>query len=63
MMHDPENIASKQTLNSNDAHLIGCLATKGDVFVLKAIHVSAIIWRALRPLAKHLENTSSSISR
>jgi hypothetical protein len=53
--------------NSNDTHLIGCMVTKGDVyidhFVIRAIHVLAIVWRALRLLAKHLENTFSSISR
>jgi hypothetical protein len=53
--------------NNNDTHLIGCMVTKGDVyighFVLRAIHVSAFVWRALRLLAKHLENTFSSISR
>jgi hypothetical protein len=53
--------------NSNDTHLIGCMVTKGDVyighFVLRAIHVSAIVWRTLRLLAKYLENTFSSISR
>jgi hypothetical protein len=41
--------------NSNDTYLIGCMVTKGDVyighFVLRAIHVSAIVWRALRLLA------------
>jgi hypothetical protein len=53
--------------NNNDTHLIGYMVTKGDVyishFVLRAIHVSAIVWRALRLLAKYLENTFSSISR
>jgi hypothetical protein len=33
------------------------------IFVLKVIHVSAIIWRALRLLAKHLESTFLSTSR
>jgi len=42
----------KQTkLNNNDTHLIVCSVTKGNVyignFVLRVIHVSAIIWRAL----------------
>jgi hypothetical protein len=33
------------------------------IFVLKTIDVSAIVWRALRHLAKHLESTFSSTSR
>jgi hypothetical protein len=57
MMHEPKNTYSK--LNSNDTHLIGYLVANGDIyighFVLRVIHVSTIVWRALRSLAKHLE--------
>jgi hypothetical protein len=53
--------------NNNNIRLIGCMVTKGEVyighFVLRTIHVSAIVWRVLRLLAEHLENTFSSISR
>jgi hypothetical protein len=55
MMHEPENTYSKP--NNNDTHLIGCLVANGGIyiahFVLRAIHVSAIVWRALRSLTKH----------
>jgi len=30
-MHEPENTYSKP--NSDDTHLIGCLVTKGDVYI------------------------------
>jgi len=59
---------TKTKLTSDDTHHIGCSAPKGDVihrsfFVLRAIRVSAIIWRALRLLVKHLESTFSNTFR
>jgi hypothetical protein len=32
LMHEPEDIYSNKP-NSDDTHLIGCLVTKGDVYI------------------------------